>query len=176
MENLNPDISAEGASAFFGERDPALAKAISSMESVETWTRDRVQSVQQTLQTLSDKIEDLDMDGIDGAQHSKLIILLGYISSGKAIKLLMWIEHNSPNFVAKTLAEAQMLSALDKFNEGAARLFVERFEVLERMHMLSRVFSEDRLRIVQRVLKILAGEDAGSDSDNFENEDDYVEA
>lgn len=178
MDFLNSDVSAEGALAFFRERDPSLAQAIEGMERVESWTRDRHDNVQELLQKLSDKIEEVDMDDIQGAQHNKLIILMGYISSGKAIKLLMWIEHNSPNFVAKTLAEAQMLSALDKLNEGAARLFVERFEVLERMHMLSRVFSEERLRIVQRVLKILAGEDAGEadDQDGYEEEGGYAEA
>lgn len=177
MDSLNADVSTDGAHAFFRERDPALVQAIAGMESVESWTRDKFDSVQTMLQQLSDKIEDLDMDALEGAQHNKFIILLGYISSGKAIKLLMWIEHNSPNFVAKTLAEAQMLSALDKLNEGAARLFVERFEVLERMHMLSRVFSEERLRIVQRVLRILAGEDGSEqESDGYEDEDSYAEA
>lgn len=179
MENLNADVSTAGAHAFFSERDPALVQAIEGMESVETWTRDRFENVQGTLQKLSDKIEEIDMDDIQGTQHNKLIILMGYISSGKAIKLLMWIEHNSPNFVAKTLAEAQMLSALDKINEGAARLFVERFEVLEKMHMLSRVFSEERLRIVQRVLKILAGDETGDsdrDDEYAEEEGSYAEA
>lgn len=179
MDNLNSDVSTEGAHAFFKERDPSLVDAIASMERVESWTKDRFENVQATLQQLADRVEYLDMDDIQGAQHNKLIILMGYISSGKAIKLLMWIEHNSPNFVAKTLAEAQMLSALDKLNEGAARLFVERFEVLERMHMLSRVFSDERLRMVQRVLKILAGDETGdSDQDDefTEEEGGYANA
>lgn len=175
MDNLNADVSVAAVHAFFGERDPALVTAIQGMESVETWTQDRVDQVQATLQQLADKVEEYDLRDIQGPQHSKLIILMGYISSGKALKLLMWIEHHEPNFVAKTLAEAQMLSALDKVNEGAARLFVERFETLERMHMLSRVFSEDRLRIVQRVLRILAGEDTG-DEEQDEEEARYDDA
>lgn len=170
-EELNADMSTEGTHAFFHDRDPLLEAAIVGMESVETWTQDKTQSVQDTLQKLSDRVEDIDVDDITGNIQSKLIILLGYISSGKAIKLLMWIDLNSPNFVAKTLAEAQMLSALDKINEGAARLFVERFEVLERMHMLSRVFSEERLQIVQKVLRILSGEDNESLSEDEGNEE-----
>lgn len=171
MDNLNSDISTQGSHAFFEERDPALLQAIKGMERVESWTKDKYENVQDLLQKLSDRIEDLDIEELKGAQHNKLIILLGYISTGKAIKLLMWIEHNSPNFVAKTLAEAQMLSALDKINEGAAKIFVERFEVLERMHMLSRVFSEERLAVVQRVLKILAGDDTENNED-YSNDDE----
>lgn len=174
MDNLNSDISTQGSHAFFEERDPALLQAIKGMESVESWTKDRYENVQAMLQQLADRVEDLDMEELKGAQHNKLIILLGYISSGKAIKLLMWIEHNSPNFVAKTLAEAQMLSALDKINEGSAKLFVERFEQLERMHMLSRVFSEERLAVVQRVLKILAGDDSDSTEEFNDDEVDYA--
>lgn len=173
-DELNADMSTEATHAFFHDRDPLLEAAIVGMESVETWTQDKTQSVQDTLQKLSDRVEDIDVDDITGSIQNKLIVLLGYISSGKAIKLLMWIDLNSPNFVAKTLAEAQMLSALDKINEGAARLFVERFEVLERMHMLSRVFSEERLSIVEKVLRILSGED-GDTLDEEEDNEDYNE-
>lgn len=171
MENLNSDVSVEGVEAFFSERDPGLADAIKGMESVETWTRDKEQQVHETLQNLANRIEDFDMHKLEDSTQSKLIILLSYISSGKAIKLLMWIEHNNPNFVARTLADAQMISALDRFNHGAARLFVERFEVLERMHNLSRIFSEDRLEIVQRVLRILAGEENYQDSNSEDQEE-----
>lgn len=164
-DNFNSDLSLEGVQAFFRERDPSLAKAVEGMESVESWTRDRVESVQLMLQQLADRVEYADFESEATAVQTKLIVLLGYISSGKAIKLLMWIDQTSPNFVAKTLAEAQMLAVLDKVNEEAARLFVERFEVLERLHMLSRIFAEDRLEIVQKVLRILAGEDPGAEDD-----------
>jgi prophage DNA circulation protein len=164
-DNFNSDLSLEGVQAFFRERDPNLAKAVEGMESVESWTRDRVESVQAMLQQLADRVEYADLETEATAVQTKLIVLLGYISSGKAIKLLMWIDQTSPNFVAKTLAEAQMLAVLDKVNEEAARLFVERFEVLERLHMLSRIFAEDRLEIVQKVLRILAGEDPGAEDD-----------
>lgn len=170
MEDFNADMSTEASHAFFRDRDPLLEEAIVGMESVETWTQDKAELVQKTLQELASKIEDLDPDFITGKLQNQLIVLLSYISSGKAIKLLMWIDQNSPHFVAKTLAEAQMMSALDKPNEAAARLFVERFEVLEKMHMLSRVFSEERLTVVQHVLRILAGQDSDSDTDNPEEE------
>lgn len=164
-DNLNSDLSQESSDAFFSERDPALAKAIQGMESCESWTRDRVDSVQNALQNFADHVEDFDLDNIPNDLHNRLIILLGYISSGKAIKLLMWIDQCSPNFVARTLAEAQMLAVIDKPNEEASRLFIERFEVLERLNMLSRVFAEDRLSVVERVLRILSGDDASDDED-----------
>ena len=170
MENLNADVSQEGVLAFFNERDPSLVQAIQGMEQVETWTVDKIESVQKMFQELADRVEEVDMESLEGSTQNKLIVLLGYISSGKAIKLLMWIEMNYPNFVARTLADAQMLSALDKFNEGAAKLFVERFEVLERMHCLSRIFSEERIKIVKKVLKILAGEYSDNESEEEDEE------
>jgi intracellular multiplication protein IcmW len=170
LDNLNSDVSTEGTDAYFRERDPNLASAVRSMESVETWTQDRYDEVQFTLQQFADGIDSADISEISEQLQVKLIVLLGYISSGKAIKLLMWIEQSLPNFVARTLAEAQMLGVLDKVNEDASRLFVERFYVLERLHMLSRVFSDDRLRIVQKVLRILSGEDA-TDNDEQIDED-----
>jgi intracellular multiplication protein IcmW len=164
-DNFNSDVSHEGVEAFFGERDPDLAKAVNSMESVESWTRDRIESVQTMLQQLADRVEYADVDDEEQFRivQNKLIVLLGYISSGKAIKLLMWTDQAWPNFVARTLAEAQLLAVMDKVNEESARLFVERFEVLEKLHMLSRIFAEDRLKIVQKVLRILAGEESGDE-------------
>lgn len=170
LDKFNADVSVEGVQDFFLETDPKLAKAVLGMESVESWTRDQIDSVQATLQELANRIESADIDSDTLAIQTKLIILLGYISSGKAIKLLMWIDDSYPNFVGRTLAEAQMLAVLDKVNEEAARLFVERFEVLERLDMLSRIFSENRLVIIQRVLRILAGEDTtDEDEDNEYN-------
>lgn len=171
MEDLNADMSTEGAHAFFRDSDPLLGQAIVGMESVETWTQDRTAAVQKTLQDFANRVDEIDTDVITGQLQNDLIVLLGYISTGKAIKLLMWIDQNSPHFVAKTLAEAQMLSALDRLNEAAAKLFVERFEVLERMHMLSRIFSEERLTVVQKVLLILSGQEA--DEDGQREEDDH---
>lgn len=171
LDNINSDVSAEGAQAFFQERDPELAKVIRGMEAVEPWTRDRAATVQAALQELANRVESLNMEEISQELHGRLIILLGYISSGKAIKLLMWIETSSPNFVARTLAEAQMLAVLDKMNVEVARLFVERFEVLERLHMLSRIYSEDRVVIVQKVLRILAGQDTGDEDQDAASEE-----
>jgi hypothetical protein len=176
IENLDSDLSTEATREFFRARDPALEKAVMGMESVESWTLDRVQSVQETLQKFADSVEHLELDSLPTDLHNKLIILLGYISSGKAIKLLMWIESSSPNFVAKTIAEAQMLSVIDKLNVNAAKLFVERFEVLERLHMLSRIFSGERLEVLQKVMRILAGEDVSEEGDDpgEEGEDQYA--
>lgn len=165
-DHLNPDVSQESTYAFFAERDPALAKAIQGMESCESWTRDRIETVQVALQNFADRIEEFELDNLSSDLHSRMIVLLGYISSGKAIKLLMWIDQCSPNFVARTLAEAQMLAVIDKTNEEASRLFIERFEVLERLNMLSRVFAEDRLAVVERVLRILSGEETSDEDDN----------
>lgn len=175
LDNLNSDMSTAGARAFFAERSPSLEQAIIGMESCESWTRDRFQSVQAALQNFADRVEEFDMQDLPAELHNRLIVLLGYITSGKAIKLLMWIEQSSPNFVARTLAEAQALAVLDKVNEEAARLFIERFEALERLDMLSRIFAEERLVIVQRVLRILAGEDPYLDNSHAHQEEDGPE-
>lgn len=163
QDNLNSDLSSEGTRAYFEDLDPQLGAAVKSMESVESWTKDRHEEVQSALQKFADKVSESDIEEISPEMQKKLIVLLGYISTGKAIKLLMWIEQSLPNFVAKTLAEAQMLSVFDKLNEESCRLFVERFYVLERLHMLSRIFAEDRLETIQKVLKILAGESIDND-------------
>ncbi|MGJ7523512.1 type IVB secretion system protein IcmW [Variovorax sp. LT1P1] len=175
IDELNADMSSGSTEAFFREADPLLAGAIHSMESVETWTRDQVAEVQATLQKIAERVEELDPQ-MPQSLHNQLIVLLGYISTGKALKLLMWFDANNPNFVARTLAEAQLLSVLDRGNAAAAGLLVERFEVLERNHLLARIFSEDRLLIVQKVLRILKGDDPDVEPSDEQEEEPYAQA
>jgi uncharacterized Zn finger protein len=157
----NLDLSREATEEYFEERD--LATAVKNMESVEHWTRDRYEEVQEMLQRLADVIEQADLSEISESLQHRLIYLLGYISSGKAIRLLMWMESEHPAFVAKTLTEAHLLSFTDIANDPSAKLsaklFVERFYVLERLNVLSRVFERRRLELVTRVLGILNGKD-----------------
>lgn len=178
FDQVDSDMSSSAVHAFFAERAPELEKAIIGMESCESWTKDRIDAVQEALQSFANAVDQYDLQNIPQELNNRLIVMLGYISSGKAIKLLMWIDQSSPNFVARTMAEAQMLSVLDKVNAEAARLFIERFMVLERLHLLSRVFSEDRLQIVERVLRILSGQEVEDDDDlideSIEGEGDHV--
>jgi hypothetical protein len=167
-DHLSADLSTDATRDFFRDQDPVLEQTIIGMESVESWTRDSYEPVQAALQRLAERLEAIDMHELPQDHHNKLIILLGYISSGKAIRLLMWIEEFAPNFVARTMAEAQMLAALDHVNEHAARLFIERIEVLERHHMLHRVFSPDRLRIITKVLRILNGQPTSEEDEDDE--------
>ena len=170
------DLSTAATHAFFREQDPALEATIVGMEAVENWTRDSAPQVQQALQALADRIESVDMGELDPDLHNKLIILLSYISSGKALRLLLWIEEFAPNFVARTMAEAQMLAALDKLNEKAAALFVERIEVLERHHVLRRVFAPERLKTMKKVLRILSGSGVQNPDDDEDDDDDDDDA
>lgn len=178
-DQLTSDLSPAAVTAFLREQDPELSleKAVGGMEAVETWTRDRADKVQAALQALADRMDLIDMSDISQDTHNRLIVLLSYISTGKALKLMCWIDASSPNFVARTLAEAQMLAVMDKMNEGAARLFIERIEVVDRLQMLSRIFSEDRIVTIQKVLRILTNEDTGDeDDDGDEGFDEPAEA
>lgn len=177
FDQVDSDMSSDAVHAFFGERAPELEKAIIGMEACEPWTKDRIDKVQEALQSFANAVDQFDLQNISQELNNRLIVMISYISSGKAIKLLMWIDQSAPNFVARTMAEAQMLSVLDKTNAEAARLFIERFMVLERLHLLSRVFSEDRLQIVERVLRILSGQEVEdddlNDDDTLEGEGDH---
>ena len=167
QDPLNADLSADATRAFLVDKDETLARAVATMESTETWTQDHEPGVQAALQRLSDAVEGLDLESMPAPVHDKLIVLLSYIKSGKALKFLLWIEATNPNFVAKTLAQAQMLMVLDRVNPGAAQLFMERIEVLETLHLLSRVFSAERFEMVERVFRILR---SGADQDDDSND------
>lgn len=159
------DLSPDATQEYFEERE--LAEAIGVMESVEYWTRDRYEEVQQVLDRLALTVEQADLETVSPEMQRSLIHLLGYISSGKAIRLLMWMEGKHPTFVAKTMTEAHLLTMGDtgglsaddgsggKDRLASAKLFLERFYVLERDNVLSRVFSGRRLQLISDVLECL---------------------
>lgn len=158
------DLSTEGVRNYLASCDPGIEKAVRSMEAAESWTMDRVPRIQEQLEALGVRIESdlddgkIDFNNISEPLHNELIVLSGYVSSGKALRLLLWIDQSFPDFVARTLVQAQYVSVNPDLNPESCRLLVERFQVLERMHLLSRVFAEPRLSMVQDVIRMLRGD------------------
>lgn len=155
------DLSTEGVRAALEGYHPDIEKAVRAMESSESWTMDRYSKVQAALEQLAAKIEeetnagDIDFGTISEEAHDQMIALLGYLSSGKAIRLLLWIDQYSPDFVAKTLVQAQFMTIKEGVDKAGCELLIERFQVLENMHLLSRVYAEPRLSIMREVLNTL---------------------
>ena len=147
-----PDLSHSASSEYWHAYvDPMIYRVITFMESVEDWTLDGNPELEQAITQLGNELEDIasiDM-GMLG-QEDKFIRLVGNIKSGRGLRLLQAIDTVHPGSASKILihAEETSMSSTDP-----AGFFLKRNIVFERLRLLSRVFSEYRLKLVARALE-----------------------
>lgn len=144
-----PNISNKEVHKFWHEyHDNMVYKIISFMENVETWTLDGNSELENVLNKLSAALDNIGY--IDLQEEEKLIQLVIYIKMGRALRLLQFLDTAHPGAAAKliTFAKANLETADDLFS-----LFLQRNVVFERLRLLGRIFTKDRLDTVLNILR-----------------------
>ena len=143
-----PDLSSKGAHQFWYDYpDPIIYKVISFMESVENWTHDGNPELENVLTELGTTLDNI--GNIDLQEEDKLIQLVSCIKIGRSLRLLQSIDLAHPGAASKILMHAERAPN----TENAPALFLRRNIVFERMRLLSRVFSENRLATITKILE-----------------------
>ncbi len=147
-----PDLSHEASSEYWHEYvDPMIYRVITFMESVEDWTLDGNPELEEAINQLGhelDNIEKVDL-GLLG-QEDTFIRLAGNIKSGRGLRLLQAIDTVHPGSASRILIHAEETSLS---SDDPAGFFLKRNIIFERLRLLSRVFSEYRLKLVARALE-----------------------
>lgn len=147
-----PDLSHEASSQYWFEYlDPMIYRVITFMESVEDWTLDGNPEFEAAITELGkelDDIEKIDMNLL--AEEDKFIRIVGNIKSGRGLRLLQAIDTVHPGSASRVLIRAEETSL---GSHDPAGFFLKRNIVFERLRLLSRVFSQYRLRLVLRALE-----------------------
>ncbi|WP_133127531.1 type IVB secretion system protein IcmW [Legionella nagasakiensis] len=147
-----PDLSHEASAQYWHDFiDPMIYRVVTFMESVEDWTLDGDTKLEQAIEQLGkelDDIEAIDMNVL--GEEDKFIRLVGNIKSGRGLRLLQAIDTVHPGSASKILIYAEETSTS---SADPAGFFLKRNIVFERLRLLSRVFSEYRLKLVARALE-----------------------
>ena len=144
-----PDLSYKDVHQFWRDyQDPMIHRVITFMESVEDWTLDGDVDVESAMKTLGELLEDI--GNIDLQLESMIIEVLAHIKTGRGLRLLMCLDMAYPGAAAKILMKAEEVTRSQSDNAG---LFLRRNVVFERLRLLGRVFSEDRLKLVTKALE-----------------------
>lgn len=147
-----PDLSHKASSQYWFEYlDPMIYRVITFMESVEDWTLDGNPEFEAAMGQLGkelDDIEKIDMSLL--AEEEKFIRIVGNIKSGRGLRLLQAIDTVHPGSASRVLIHAEETS-LGSYDP--AGFFLKRNIVFERLRLLSRVFSQYRLKLVLRALE-----------------------
>ena len=150
-----PDLSREASSKYWSEyADPMIYRVVTFMESVEEWTLDGDLALESAIEQLGHELDDIQTLDMGRLNHEdKFIRLIGNIKTGRGLRLLQAIDVVHPGSASKILMFAEDKSRLQN---DAAGFFLKRNIVFERLRLLARTFSEERLK---RVAQALEGEE-----------------
>lgn len=144
-----PDLSHATVHQFWQDyQDPTIYRVISFMEGVEDWTIDNDPKLEAAIKQLGDALEDI--GNIDLQQEAQFINLGANIKTGRCLRLLMCLDMAYPGAAAKVLMQAEETT---QYDEDTAGIFLRRNIVFERLRLISRVFSPDRLKLVIKALE-----------------------
>lgn len=144
-----PNLSHKAVHQFWNDyQDPTIYKVVSFMEGVEDWTVDGDPAVEAAIKKLGDVLEDI--GNIDLQQEKEMVELCASLKTGRGLRILMALDTAYPGAAAKVLMHAEENSRSDDDTPG---IFLRRNIVFERLRLLSRVFAEDRVKLILKSLE-----------------------
>jgi hypothetical protein len=141
---------------YWKNQDARMLKILSMMESVEVWALDNSEEVAKELCEFGKKMSIAKTSQL--SRHSENITLvMTYIFSGKAMRLLNWIDENFPGLSFHYVMEA-------RHREGwePGRLLLDRLKTIKTLSLLGLIFAPMRTRLISGLL-----EDDEEEDDDF---------
>lgn len=150
-----PDLSPEATHEFWYQyQDKMIYRVVSFLEGVEDWILDGDPSLEAEMNSLGEELDNISKLDMSKLGHEPdYITMCNAVSSGRALRLLQALDTVHPGAASKLLVYAEENS---KSPEDAPGLFLRRNIVFERLRLLARVFSKDRMQLV---LKAFEGEE-----------------
>ena len=149
-----PDLHHDAVHAFWDSYDRrTLYRVVVALEKMEHWRLDSVPEIEAALMKLGEQI-DLG-DPAEELDESKLIRILTNTGSPRAFRLLQSIDMLKPGTASNMLMQAEELSNKAENSDETAKLFLRRNLVFERLQLLSRLFSPNRIFLILHALENL---------------------
>lgn len=144
MLNLKKSVVQE----YWKKSDPRLARALNVMENVEHWTLDDIEAVSLAITDLGKKMDKTSKRTL-ASLSEELIMIMGYISSGKFFRLIKWMDETHPGLSVHFIMEARQLQQ----EWSPARLMVDRIQTINSLQLIGKVFAPSRTRLIVELLK-----------------------
>jgi len=144
-----PDLSHKAVHQFWkAYQDPTLYRVICFMEGVEHWTLDGHEEVEVALKRLGEILDEI--GNIDLKRGDDMVDLVAHLKTGRGLRCLMALDQAYPGAATKIIAHAEQTT---KSESDMAGVFLRRNVVFERLRLLSRVFSPERVKLVTKALE-----------------------
>jgi intracellular multiplication protein IcmW len=145
-----PDLSNKATHRYWFEYpDPSIYKVLSFMEGVEEgWTLDGDPNLEEALKKLGKELDDAKK--LNLRKEGEFVKIATYIKATRFLRLLQCLDMNTPGAASKVIAYAEKNS---KTGNEVAATFLKRNTVFERLRLLSRIFSTQRLSMITKALE-----------------------
>lgn len=144
-----PKLDLNAAHAFWKNYDdPMIYRVISFMETVETFTLDGLPALEQAIDKLGEGFDQL--TSFEVGKEDQFITMCSHIKTSRILRLLQAVDTIDPGSASKLLMFAEENNTPEHVMAG---LFLRRNIVFERLRLLARVFSSERLELVTNILE-----------------------
>jgi len=152
------DLSDESVDRFWAIR--GAKNVIRAMESSEPWAVDSAPGAESILdvvcKSLSEASENPDLLAKVGKEAAgSMIDLIGYLRSGRGLALFSWLLEVRPDVAQDLLISAQ------KRTDDFSALLLDRIATVDRLCLVSRIFSPERVALVLDILEELGLSNGG---------------
>ena len=131
---------------YWKTQDQRMMKILSMMESVEPWVVDDVESVARELVNFGKKMTSAKASHL--SRHSdQITLIMTYVFSGKAMRLLNWLDDNYPG-----LSFYYVMEARQKDDWEAGRLLLDRLRTIKTLSLLGTIFAPMRTKLISGIL------------------------
>lgn len=148
-----PDLHTDAVHAFWDSYDRrTLYRVIVALDRVEKWALDEDPELEPAMLELGrviDYASDFDVAGYEDA----LIRILANTKSSRAMRILQSLDLAKPGSASQLLMYAEDHTNDTNTDNAHIKLFLQRNLVFERMQLLSRVFSAQRISVVLKALE-----------------------
>ena len=144
-----PLLSLQSAHEFWKNyEDPMIYRVIAFMESAETWTLDGNPMLEQAITAFGDNLDKITR--FELSKEEQFIAVCAHLKTSRILRLLQAIDTIDPGSASKLLMYAEENDTPEHAMTG---LFLRRNIVFERLRLLSRVFSAERLQMLLKILE-----------------------
>ncbi len=147
-----PDLSHQASAAYWQSYpDPMIYRVITFLESVEDWTLDGQPDLEKAIEALGKTLDDIASVDINQLNQADAFIrLAANIKSGRGLRLLQAMDVVHPGSASRILVHAEEST---QGHDDPAGFFLKRNITFERLRLLARAFSEQRLKMVLKALE-----------------------
>ncbi|MFZ6639512.1 hypothetical protein ACO0LL_07185 [Undibacterium sp. TC4M20W] len=154
------DLTSEGLQAYWGEVSPGAPYIIGAMDATEDWVLDSGASLDDEMAVLVASMPAMLAQAVRSGQKAAfindLLVVLAYLHSSLALRLVYWLETGFPEIEFNFLHEAQSLyeqGSVTAIDRVAFKLMMDRLRFARKTALLQTVFAPERLVAVKTAIE-----------------------